>query len=166
MILPGQALRQLAADTRSPQMWLCCSQPTSLLTVLSSVVFLRLLGSVSPHPHTHINTAFLSVLSLLVSPSEHDECASGQNLCDDNAICTNTIRGHLCTCKPGYVGNGTICRGRSCLLHRPQTLSQTGTEPDPPAKPLMVPDPLLDNAMLRPLPPPLHHLTRQQLLPR
>uniref|UniRef100_A0AAQ4PWP6 Neural EGFL like 1 n=1 Tax=Gasterosteus aculeatus aculeatus TaxID=481459 RepID=A0AAQ4PWP6_GASAC len=44
------------------------------------------------------------------SCTEHDECASGQNLCDDNAICTNTIRGHLCTCKPGYVGNGTICR--------------------------------------------------------
>lgn len=46
-----------------------------------------------------------------ISPSEHDECASSQNLCDENAICTNTIRGHLCTCKPGYVGNGTICRG-------------------------------------------------------
>ncbi|KAF0042814.1 hypothetical protein F2P81_004151 [Scophthalmus maximus] len=42
---------------------------------------------------------------------EHDECAGSQSLCDENAICTNTIRGHLCTCKPGYVGNGTICRG-------------------------------------------------------
>ncbi|KAJ4947122.1 hypothetical protein JOQ06_009163, partial [Pogonophryne albipinna] len=41
---------------------------------------------------------------------EHDDCASGQDECDENAICTNTIRGHLCTCKPGYVGNGTICR--------------------------------------------------------
>uniref|UniRef100_A0A3B3X2L9 Neural EGFL like 1 n=1 Tax=Poecilia mexicana TaxID=48701 RepID=A0A3B3X2L9_9TELE len=47
---------------------------------------------------------------LFPSPAEHDECASGQSLCDENAICTNTIRGHLCTCKPGYVGNGTICR--------------------------------------------------------
>ncbi|TNN76217.1 Protein kinase C-binding protein NELL1 [Liparis tanakae] len=44
------------------------------------------------------------------SRHEHDECTSGPHLCDGNAICTNTIRGHLCTCKPGYVGNGTICR--------------------------------------------------------
>ncbi|CAL8379165.1 unnamed protein product [Arctogadus glacialis] len=42
--------------------------------------------------------------------TERDECAAGQSSCDDNAICTNTIRGHLCTCKPGYVGNGTTCR--------------------------------------------------------
>ncbi|KAL6468520.1 hypothetical protein MHYP_G00220440 [Metynnis hypsauchen] len=41
---------------------------------------------------------------------ERDECAGGQSLCDENAICTNTVHGHLCTCKPGYVGNGTICR--------------------------------------------------------
>ncbi|CAD7671475.1 unnamed protein product [Nyctereutes procyonoides] len=40
----------------------------------------------------------------------HDECGSGQHNCDENAICTNTVRGHSCTCKPGYVGNGTICR--------------------------------------------------------
>ncbi|XP_039109210.1 protein kinase C-binding protein NELL1-like [Hyaena hyaena] len=41
---------------------------------------------------------------------EHDECGSGQHNCDKNAICTNTVQGHSCTCKPGYVGNGTICR--------------------------------------------------------
>lgn len=44
--------------------------------------------------------------------TEHDECGSGQHNCDENAICTNTVQGHSCTCKPGYVGNGTICRGR------------------------------------------------------
>ncbi|ELR51844.1 hypothetical protein M91_19655, partial [Bos mutus] len=40
-----------------------------------------------------------------------DDCGSGQHNCDENAICTNTVQGHSCTCKPGYVGNGTICRG-------------------------------------------------------
>ncbi|KAK5874361.1 hypothetical protein PBY51_019310 [Eleginops maclovinus] len=62
------------------------------------------------------------------SCTEHDDCASGQNVCDENAICTNTIRGHLCTCKPGYVGNGTICRGKSLpsrLTNRPQTCLHT-----------------------------------------
>ncbi|KAJ3593372.1 hypothetical protein NHX12_005707, partial [Muraenolepis orangiensis] len=42
-----------------------------------------------------------------------DECASGQSSCDENGICTNTLRGQLCTCKPGYVGNGTTCRGEA-----------------------------------------------------
>lgn len=50
---------------------------------------------------------------------EHDECGSGQHNCDENAICTNTIRGHSCTCKPGYVGNGTICRGKSVIVETP-----------------------------------------------
>ncbi|KAI4896381.1 hypothetical protein NFI96_003561 [Prochilodus magdalenae] len=49
---------------------------------------------------------------------ERDECAGGQSLCDESAICTNTIHGHLCTCKPGYVGNGTICRGPPQDHHR------------------------------------------------
>ncbi|EFB19446.1 hypothetical protein PANDA_021081 [Ailuropoda melanoleuca] len=49
-------------------------------------------------------------LHLQCVPSEHDECGSGQHNCDENAICTNTVQGHSCTCKPGYVGNGTVCR--------------------------------------------------------
>lgn len=48
----------------------------------------------------------------LALQTEHDDCGSGQHNCDENAICTNTVQGHSCTCKPGYVGNGTICRGR------------------------------------------------------
>lgn len=57
--------------------------------------------------------ANLRCLSLFLPlQTEHDECGSGQHNCDENAICTNTVRGHSCTCKPGYVGNGTICRGR------------------------------------------------------
>ncbi|XP_073687375.1 protein kinase C-binding protein NELL2a [Garra rufa] len=42
--------------------------------------------------------------------SEHDECASGQHSCDENALCFNTVGGHSCSCKPGYTGNGTVCR--------------------------------------------------------
>ncbi|XP_072322793.1 protein kinase C-binding protein NELL1-like isoform X4 [Scyliorhinus torazame] len=41
---------------------------------------------------------------------ERDECGRGQHSCHEMAICTNTVRGHRCTCKPGHVGNGTICR--------------------------------------------------------
>ena len=52
----------------------------------------------------------------LTLKTEHDDCGSGQHNCDENAICTNTVQGHSCTCKPGYVGNGTICRGRLAAL--------------------------------------------------
>ncbi|KAK3561640.1 hypothetical protein QTP86_012048 [Hemibagrus guttatus] len=43
------------------------------------------------------------------SQQQRDECVSGQSSCDENAICSNTIHGHLCTCKPGFMGNGTVC---------------------------------------------------------
>lgn len=43
--------------------------------------------------------------------SEHNECLSGLHSCDENALCFNTVGGHSCTCKPGYLGNGTVCRG-------------------------------------------------------
>ncbi|KAJ1065800.1 hypothetical protein K5549_007795 [Capra hircus] len=59
----------------------------------------------------------------LALQTEHDDCGSGQHNCDENAICTNTVQGHSCTCKPGYVGNGTICRApySSLFLHMPAT---------------------------------------------
>lgn len=47
--------------------------------------------------------------------SEHDECATNQHNCDENALCFNTVGGHNCVCKPGYAGNGTICKGRERL---------------------------------------------------
>lgn len=84
------------------------------------------------YPHTHTHNYSNWGVSLSSSPSEHDECASGQNLCDENAICTNTIRGHLCTCKPGYVGNGTICRGNFPLWNiPPDTQTPANTRPEP-----------------------------------
>lgn len=47
------------------------------------------------------------------SSSEHDECLSGQHNCDENALCFNMVGGHSCSCKPGYTGNGTVCKGES-----------------------------------------------------
>ncbi|GAB0176203.1 protein kinase C-binding protein NELL2 [Grus japonensis] len=41
---------------------------------------------------------------------EHDECITNQHNCDENALCFNTVGGHNCVCKPGYTGNGTICK--------------------------------------------------------
>uniref|UniRef100_A0A452GL04 Protein kinase C-binding protein NELL2 n=1 Tax=Gopherus agassizii TaxID=38772 RepID=A0A452GL04_9SAUR len=41
---------------------------------------------------------------------EHDECITNQHSCDENALCFNTVGGHHCVCKPGYTGNGTMCK--------------------------------------------------------
>ena len=54
--------------------------------------------------------------------SEFDECEIKTHNCSANAVCNNTKRSHNCTCKPGYSGNGQICKsdfGRvlPCITH-------------------------------------------------
>lgn len=39
-----------------------------------------------------------------------DECK--QNNCHDDANCSNTDGSYDCTCKSGYIGNGTYCEGK------------------------------------------------------
>ncbi|OJH37837.1 hypothetical protein BON30_27055 [Cystobacter ferrugineus] len=36
-------------------------------------------------------------------------CADGSTQCDANALCTETSGSAVCTCKPGYTGDGTTC---------------------------------------------------------
>jgi alpha-tubulin suppressor-like RCC1 family protein len=43
-----------------------------------------------------------------------DECASGENDCDDNASCTNEPGSFTCACDPGYEGDGTACEPNPC----------------------------------------------------
>lgn len=53
-----------------------------------------------------------AVTSVVSLSSEHDECLSGLHNCDENALCFNMVGGHSCSCKPGYTGNGTVCKGK------------------------------------------------------
>lgn len=42
----------------------------------------------------------------------YSQCSSGFSDCDSNAICTsNPWTGVKCVCKPGFYGNGRICKG-------------------------------------------------------
>ncbi len=43
------------------------------------------------------------------SCTDVDECATNNGGCDLHADCTNTMGSHLCTCRPGYTGNGAVC---------------------------------------------------------
>ena len=39
------------------------------------------------------------------------ECERGLDDCDQNATCTNTIGGYICTCNIGFTGDGYMCLG-------------------------------------------------------
>ncbi|CAH3190812.1 unnamed protein product, partial [Porites lobata] len=41
---------------------------------------------------------------------EIDECKDGSHDCHINANCTNIPGSYNCTCRPGYQGNGSICK--------------------------------------------------------
>ena len=41
-----------------------------------------------------------------------NECETGKHHCDSNAFCNNTKGSYICTCKPGYTGNGVNCTGK------------------------------------------------------
>ncbi|CAH3191500.1 unnamed protein product, partial [Porites evermanni] len=38
-----------------------------------------------------------------------NECETGKHHCDSNAFCNNTKGFYICTCQPGYTGNGVNC---------------------------------------------------------
>ena len=40
-----------------------------------------------------------------------DECATGVSNCDPHATYTNTPGSFFCSCKPAYVGDGSVCVG-------------------------------------------------------
>ncbi|RMX56070.1 hypothetical protein pdam_00025889, partial [Pocillopora damicornis] len=40
-----------------------------------------------------------------------DECALNSHKCSENANCTNTKGSYICSCNPGFSGNGLECEG-------------------------------------------------------
>ena len=59
--------------------------------------------------HDKTEFAFISSFSY----SDLDECEKGRHNCHINANCTNTPCFYNCKCRPGYTGNGSICKGRN-----------------------------------------------------
>ena len=46
-----------------------------------------------------------------------DECTVGKDNCNRNADCANTDGSFKCTCKSGFTGDGTTCKGMKILLY-------------------------------------------------
>ena len=42
-----------------------------------------------------------------------NECEAGKHNCHANASCKNTKGSFVCTCKPGYSGDGVNCTGEN-----------------------------------------------------
>ena len=53
----------------------------------------------------------LSLLFIFYLSADADECTASPPVCHVKALCTNTNGSHRCTCKRGYTGNGTTCKG-------------------------------------------------------
>ena len=49
--------------------------------------------------------------------SEIDECATGVDNCDVNALCTNTPGSFQCTCIINYSGDGVTCSGKGDYIY-------------------------------------------------
>ena len=52
-----------------------------------------------------------SLTYLLIFSTDTDECKTTPQKCHVNAACNNTHGSYVCTCKPGYVGDGRDCAG-------------------------------------------------------
>ena len=54
----------------------------------------------------------VSVISSINFQLDIDECKSSNNVCDENANCSNTVGFYNCTCKEGFTGDGRSCSGK------------------------------------------------------
>ncbi|CAH3041211.1 unnamed protein product, partial [Porites lobata] len=64
----------------------------------------RLKGSFSKN-YVVLNNSMHSIYYF----ADINECETGKHHCDSNAFCNNTKGSYICTCKPGYNGNGVNC---------------------------------------------------------
>ena len=59
---------------------------------------------------THSHSSFFPPF-LFLFLTDIDECKTYPDKCHVNASCKNTNGSHVCTCKPGYTGDGRNCTG-------------------------------------------------------
>ena len=62
-------------------------------------------------PEIHLSNVVISLLT------DVDECELEVDICDEKAMCTNTIGSYKCECESGFLGDGTICNGKLMLFY-------------------------------------------------
>ena len=73
----------------------------------SSSVYLSVYLSVCLSLSLSLSLSFFLSFFLL----DIDECNTNSHNCDVEAVCNNTHGSFVCTCKPGYTGDGRNCTG-------------------------------------------------------
>ena len=59
----------------------------------------------------HILWWYNCIIELLNFFIDTNECVFGTNNCSENAECMDTTGSFICTCKPGFKGDGFNCIG-------------------------------------------------------
>ena len=85
------------------------------LTIVHSLLF-------SHHYLTHNTTHTHQLTISFTHSSDVDECATGRDDCSLNAVCINTDGSFLCQCRPGFEGDGRVCRGKYSKNNKLQKL--------------------------------------------
>ena len=70
---------------------------------------------------TSVGMYSLFLLSIfLIFTTDTDKCEVTHGKCQEKAICNNTHGSYVCTCKPGFIGDGQNCTGtvNSLKSHR------------------------------------------------
>ncbi|XP_073250379.1 uncharacterized protein [Porites lutea] len=60
-------------------------------------------------PSVFPRSGVYSLLSHAIKGNDINECETRRHHCSSNAFCNNTKGSYICTCKPGYTGNGVNC---------------------------------------------------------
>ena len=80
---------------------------TTKRTQLHMVIFATSLKRFKKNKTVRTNSTFCFV----PLTSDIDECSADSSPCDENADCTNSDGSYSCTCKQGFIGDGSLCDG-------------------------------------------------------
>ena len=96
--------KDCVAATRTSWQSISCSE------MKPSLCFMPAISGMS------IDVNVRTILYYVVGSSDYDECSNNASNCHANATCENALFSYMCTCKPGFSGNGTSCEGNLHLL--------------------------------------------------
>ena len=68
------------------------------------------------------------VYILILAKGDFDFCKAGRHNCHPNATCYSGYKA-ICTCKPGFEGNGKFCRGKDLYFNKNTRIIMRGYWP-------------------------------------
>ena len=118
---PVRAMKTLIASTATVLLAVLVNR--DLLEMAQHVkVSEAVLTVIPPRLLTQYSSKFTTDFKVKPCPisfsSDIDECSAESSPCDENADCTNSDGSYFCTCKQGFTGDGSVCRGINAMLRQ------------------------------------------------